>query len=223
MPNLDAAARSRWRSKWRAILPNDVARRQLVQSIEADVARRRTGRRNRRACRRRARKLAALLADVETPGTYRKVGPSLRYLAQQGRSSTWLYNWIREPKDFRPTTRMPQFFGLCEHLLPEPKVDATGKPVKDEHQHLVMEESKGRAEAEKFEPIEIRAISEYLLAASQPFEYVEQAGGRDGRAFRGARQEAVPASRLPGLPSAQGFPGGQGRRRARTCRGSAPS
>lgn len=149
---------------------NAAARRQLVQLIESD-----TPTAEKPALSLESRKLASLLADVEMAGTYRKVGPSLRHLGDKV-DLKWLYNWVREPKDFRPTTRMPQFFGLWGHLLPEPKLDAGGRPIKDDD-HLVMTESKGRAESEKFEPIEIRAISEYLLANSQPFKYAGKPEG----------------------------------------------
>src|SRR5690606_8617819 len=90
---------------------------------------------------------------------------------------------------FRPSTRMPQFFGLWDHLLPEPKLDANNQPILDDHGHLVMEETAGRAEAEELEPIEIRSISEYLLAASQPFEYLGRPEGvtEDPSAERGKK------------------------------------
>jgi len=91
--------------------------------------------------------LAGDFKDVETPGTYRKVGPSLRHVASKS-DFEFLYSWIRKPSDFRPSTRMPQFFGLWDHL-----------------------EGEGLETAEKFEPLEIRGITEYLLSASQPFEY----------------------------------------------------
>ncbi|MCC6494277.1 MAG: c-type cytochrome [Pirellulales bacterium] len=96
-------------------------------------------------------KLAAALKDVEIPGEYRKVGPSLRFLDAKV-DYEWLYSWIRLPQDFRPDTRMPQFFLQYEHLS-EPQ-DATEL-----------------AESQTFEPIEIRAIAEYLLNASGEFEY----------------------------------------------------
>ena len=96
-------------------------------------------------------KLADGLKDVETPGTYRKVGPSLRHLRSKV-DFAWLYSWIRRPSDFRPSTRMPQFFGLHEHLQ-----DA------DDSQEL--------AKSERLEAIEIRALAEFLLANSQTFEY----------------------------------------------------
>lgn len=137
-------------------------------------------------------RMAVMLGgDEEAPGTYRKVGPSLRYAAGK-LNREFLYSWIKNPTDFRPTTKMPRFFGLWDHLK-EPKedaqghyvlrdkVDAHGKPVVDAQGHPVKEpeyvENKGLAEAQKFEPIEIRAITEYLLASSQPFEFLDKPAG----------------------------------------------
>lgn len=102
-------------------------------------------------------RLATLLKDVEIPGEYRKVGPSLRYIKSKV-DYDWLYSWVRKPADFRPSTKMPQFFGLHEHLS-DP----------DDASQL--------AESQRFEPIEIRAITEYLLNASDDFEYLEPAQG----------------------------------------------
>lgn len=102
-------------------------------------------------------RLATLLKDVEIPGEYRKVGPSLRYIKSKV-DYEWLYSWVRKPADFRPSTKMPQFFGLHEHLS-DP----------DDASQL--------AESQRFEPIEIRAITEYLLNASDDFEYLEPPQG----------------------------------------------
>jgi cytochrome c2 len=102
-------------------------------------------------------KLANLLKDVDSPGDFRKVGPSLRHIEAKVEYD-WLYAWIRKPSDFRPDTKMPQFFGLHEHL--GEKGDAAEL-----------------AEAQRFEPIEIRALAEYLLNASDDFEYVPRAEG----------------------------------------------
>ena len=44
-----------------------------------------------------------------------KVGPSLRHVASKV-GFDWLYAWLRNPQDFRPSTKMPRFFGLWEHL-----------------------------------------------------------------------------------------------------------
>lgn len=99
-------------------------------------------------------KIAEGLKTPEAPGSYRKVGPSLRYLSSKVEPE-WLYSWIRRPADFRPSTKMPQFFGLHEHL----------QDVGDEEE---LDKS------EKYEPIEIRALTEFLLANSQDdFQYLE--------------------------------------------------
>jgi cytochrome c551/c552 len=109
------------------------------------------------------KKLVTLLDDVETPGRLRRVGPSLRHVASKV-DFTFLYSWIRKPSDFRPSTKMPQFFGLENHL-----------------------DGKGLAESHRFEPIEIRAAAEYLLTKSQPFEFAQQPKGlpAEGSAERG--------------------------------------
>ncbi|MEX0678993.1 MAG: PDZ domain-containing protein [Pirellulales bacterium] len=92
--------------------------------------------------------LIGVLADVETPGKLRKVGPSLRHVAGK-LDFEFLYSWIRKPTDFRPSTKMPQSFGLWSALG-----------------HEGLEASK------RYEPIEVRGIAEYLLTGSQPFEYI---------------------------------------------------
>ena len=93
--------------------------------------------------------LIHLLDELETPGKLRRVGPSLRYVASKD-DFDFLYSWVRKPSDFRPSTKMPQFFGMHAHL-----------------------DGKGLEESLRFEPIEIRTAIEYLLAKSQPFEYIE--------------------------------------------------
>jgi len=83
------------------------------------------------------------LESLTYPGTMRKVGPSLRHVADR-LDGKYLVHWIAEPARLRPATRMPRFFGLHEHL-------------------------DGRAldEARRFEAVELRAIAEYLLTAGQ--------------------------------------------------------
>ncbi len=97
----------------------------------------------------RSHELAAFLKDPETPGTLPKVGPSLRHVASKV-GFDWLYAWLRNPQDFRPSTKMPRFFGLWEHL-----------------------EGNGLEESERYEPLEMRSMIHYMLASSQPFEYVK--------------------------------------------------
>ena len=78
------------------------------------------------------------------PGTMPKVGPSLRDV--KGKlDRAMLETWVAEPAGFRPDTRMPQFFAMHEHL-----------------------DGKGLDDALRFEPVEVRAIAEYLLDASEP-------------------------------------------------------
>jgi cytochrome c551/c552 len=96
-----------------------------------------------------AHDLIGALADVETPGELRKVGPSLRHLSDKV-GPTWLYDWLRDPTHFRPSTKMPRFFGLWDHL--------------DEGEREV---------AERYEPIEILGIVNYLLGESQPYDELE--------------------------------------------------
>jgi cytochrome c551/c552 len=96
----------------------------------------------------RSHVLAALLKDPETPGTFPKVGPSLRHVAAKV-GFDWAYSWLRNPQDFRPSTKMPRFFGLWEHL-----------------------EGKGLEESMRYEPLEIRSMIRYLASASVPFDYV---------------------------------------------------
>ncbi|MEM8945614.1 MAG: hypothetical protein AAGD11_10565 [Planctomycetota bacterium] len=98
-------------------------------------------------------KLSDGLKDVEAPGSYRKVGPSLRFLKSKVEPD-WLYSWIEKPANFRPSTKMPQFFGLHEHLQ-----DA------DDTEEL--------AASQRFEPVEIKALTEFLLSNSDDFEYLE--------------------------------------------------
>ncbi|HEY5311727.1 MAG TPA: hypothetical protein VIK18_04385 [Pirellulales bacterium] len=121
-------------------------------------------------------KMAGMLAaDESTPGSLRKVGPSLRHVGHKV-DLNFLYTWIRRPQDFRPTTKMPQFFGLTDHLLPDQKIGEDGKPL-FANGKPVMEESPGLHASQQFEPVEIRGVAEYLLSATQAFEYADRPQG----------------------------------------------
>jgi hypothetical protein len=102
--------------------------------------------------------LSNLLKDVETPGELRRPGPSLRFLANKV-DRVFLYDWLADPQHFRPSTRMPRFFGLWSHL----------------------DNGKGDSHAQHLEPIEIRGIIEYLAsyAPDQKFEPVPRPEGID--------------------------------------------
>jgi cytochrome c2 len=122
------------------------------------------------------RAVAGILgADDETPGQYRKVGPSLRYVKSKN-DEPFLFTWIKQPNRYRPSTKMPQFFGLYDHLHPA-KRDEKGQVVVDGHGHPVLEESPGLKDAQRFEPLEILATTKYLLNASQPFTYLPKVEG----------------------------------------------
>lgn len=144
-------------------------RQRLAELIEQDAAQQSGGGQARLQPDTHAH--AALLgANDATPGRLPKPGPSLRYVASK-LSRAFLHDWLLDPRNFRPTTRMPRFFGLHDHLVPEETVDARGRVVK--------KQSAGLRDAQRFEPIEIRAVAEFLLAASQPFRYEEPAPGTE--------------------------------------------
>jgi mono/diheme cytochrome c family protein len=56
-----------------------------------------------------------MLSDpLNPPGTMRKVGPSL-YRIVEKTNQQWTREWIRSPRGFRPTTKMPHFYGLSNN------------------------------------------------------------------------------------------------------------
>ncbi|VAX42714.1 probable cytochrome oxidase (cbb3-type), partial [hydrothermal vent metagenome] len=75
-------------------------------------------------------------------GKMRKVGPSLRYLSQKT-TTAFVETWTKEPKAFRPSTKMPQFFDLTNQT--------------DSHAKNMM-------------PVEIAAITHYLMSKSSANE-----------------------------------------------------
>jgi mono/diheme cytochrome c family protein len=94
---------------------------------------------------------------TQVAGKMRKVGPSLRHLASKSERG-WVENWTEEPKRFRPSTRMPQFFKLT-----------------NQHDEL----------AAKFNPVELAGIAHYLLGQSQPLDLLSPAEGYVPNADRG--------------------------------------
>ncbi len=102
-----------------------------------------------------AKKIAA--DPTQKAGQERKVGPALRHLKSKT-TEEWVAYWTAEPKRFRPTTKMPQFFDLSN--------------LKDDH-------------AQKLQPIEIAAVTQYLFDKSQPLETLSPAEGYEPNAERG--------------------------------------
>lgn len=95
---------------------------------------------------------------TQVAGQMRKVGPSLRHLASKT-DPNWIPYWTEEPKRFRRTTRMPQFFKLT-----------------NQQDHL----------AEQYNPLELAGMTQYLLAKSQPIELMAPAADYQPNAERGA-------------------------------------
>jgi len=63
-----------------------------------------------------AEEAAAVAADPsQVAGKLRKVGPSLRHIAQKT-TSEFIQYWTEIPQRYRPSTKMPQFFALHDHL-----------------------------------------------------------------------------------------------------------
>lgn len=165
----DAAARA----KLVSMLADDAARHEKIASLDAEKAKlaaaveRARGDDAKAAAQEKVQELAtqisemppALLGeaahaigprlkDVETPGTMRKVGPSLRYVGAKV-DGAFLHDWISNPTRFRPSTKMPRPFGQYDHL--------EGQSLRD---------------AERFEAVEIQGLVAYLLSKSQSFTYL---------------------------------------------------
>ena len=75
----------------------------------------------------------------------RKAGPTLRRLASKT-TPDWAYQWIRNPRGFRPATRMPQMFDL--------------ENISDPHNRDLS-------------TVGVNAIVAYLFAESEPFDMPE--------------------------------------------------
>lgn len=138
----------RWAEEVRSSPDGRAARDRLREAILKDAS---AGDESKLSSRSHA--LASLLKDPETPGMFPKVGPSLRHVASKV-GFDWAYSWLRNPQDFRPSTKMPRFFGLWDHL-----------------------EGAGLEESMRYEPIEIRSMIRYLFDASQPFDYIPPIAG----------------------------------------------
>jgi cytochrome c551/c552 len=95
--------------------------------------------------------LAPLLKDQGSPGTLRMVGPSLRFLNAK-LDAQFLFDWIQRPARFRPTARMPQAFGLWNHL-----------PASGPERQL--------------ESLAIYSMATYLWERSQAYDYLQPPAG----------------------------------------------
>jgi hypothetical protein len=138
------------------------------------------------------RTLAPIFERDDTPGTMRKVGPSLRHVAAK-LDDAFLSDWIRDPASLRGMSDMPRTFGLWDHL-PGRMLRARQADLQAELARLNQgqrTQNAGRVQQIKaklaeldrrltgldqmerrFEPIEIFSIVAYLRTRSQEFHYV---------------------------------------------------
>jgi mono/diheme cytochrome c family protein len=91
---------------------------------------------------------------LNPPGTMRKIGPSL-YRISEKTNQTWARKWIQSPRTFRPSTKMPHFYGLSNNspeFLPDDQKD--------------------------FPNTEIAAIAYYLFHESEDYLNVKMVNGQ---------------------------------------------
>lgn len=81
------------------------------------------------------------------PGTYRKVGPGLRRLAEKT-NQTWTRKWILDPRDFREDTKMPHFYNLSNNNQDDLPKDQKQYPATEIHSlaYYLLAESKASLE-----------------------------------------------------------------------------
>ena len=103
-------------------------------------------------------------------GPFRKVGPSLRHLDSKV-DYNWLYSWIRR----RPISGRRRG---CRSSSCTTSIWTTTTRTFTIHDAAGNEQKvTDREYTKRFENIEIRALAEFLLANSQPFEYIEPPQG----------------------------------------------
>ncbi len=89
---------------------------------------------------------AKIEADPDTaPGSMRKVGPSLFRIVEKT-NPEWTAKWLRAPREFRPDTKMPHFYGLSNN-----------------HPDVLPKNQK------EFPDVEIQAVTYYLFKQSETF------------------------------------------------------
>jgi mono/diheme cytochrome c family protein len=99
----------------------------------------------------------------------RRPGPPLTHLKDKV-GKEWTHAWILSPRSFRPTTRMPHFFG---------------QPNAREVQVLKPDGSSTRYAPREVEEVQAASIVEYLYSKSKTRNYDEPAAGLTGDSARG--------------------------------------
>jgi mono/diheme cytochrome c family protein len=90
---------------------------------------------------------AKLFADPDNPpGLMRKVGPSL-YRIDEKTYKEWAVKWLKAPREFRPDTKMPHYYGLSNN--DEKALAGTGQ--------------------EHFPDTEVQGIAHYLFSSSRDY------------------------------------------------------
>jgi mono/diheme cytochrome c family protein len=125
-----------------------------------------------------AERAKATSDPLNPPGAFRKVGPSLYRLSEKS-NEEWTEKWVRAPREFRPDTKMPHFYGLSnndESVLPKNN-DEKSKFLK---QH--------------FPDTEIHAITYVLFKSSRDYlKNVQELQKKDTPANRETDQKALDA------------------------------
>jgi cytochrome c2 len=119
-----------------------------------------------------------ILADPDNaPGNMRKVGPSL-YRVVEKTNEEWVAKWLRGPRDFRPETKMPHFYGLSNNNPNKLSDELDGKTQLQESQL-------------KFPDAEIRSIVYYLFQASDAYLKEVSVRRKDDARARAADQQLL--------------------------------
>jgi mono/diheme cytochrome c family protein len=89
----------------------------------------------------------AKVDPANPPGTMRKVGPSLRRLAEKT-NVDWTLKWIHDPRGFRADTKMPHFYNLSTNTKDALPDDQRNFPAAEMHAiaHYLVHESKAHLE-----------------------------------------------------------------------------
>jgi mono/diheme cytochrome c family protein len=129
---------------------------------------------------------AKMLSDpLNPPGTMRKVGPSL-YRISEKTNERWTRRWLQGPRDFRPNTKMPHFYGLSNdapdllaHDAPKQK-DFPNAEIHSVIRYLFQESKDYLGGADKYRRAnqaridEFRQMKKNNLASEQDLKTLEQ-------------------------------------------------
>lgn len=104
-----------------------------------------------------------ILGDAQNPpGAMRKVGPSLRRISEKT-NADWVRLWIKSPRTFRPTTKMPHFYGLSNNhpdVLPGDQKDFPDAEVHSITHYLMRESRQYLGGTDQFRLIKQRRLAE---------------------------------------------------------------